>query len=86
MSAREIQLLHLVMLAVELDVLERSSTVALTRHDVPVLYVPKATDKLKVKAELRGDQWFYTWGRGASRCVPVTGQAARQIAVMAAAQ
>lgn len=84
MTVREVQLLHLVMLAVELDVLEHSCTLALTRFDLPVLYVPRAAGKLKIKAELRGEQWMYTWGRGLSRCTPVNGEAARRIAAMAA--
>jgi hypothetical protein len=86
MTIREVQLLHLVMLAVELDVLERSCTLALTRFDLPVLYVPEAAGRLKIKAELRGDRWMYTWGRGPNRCVPVTGEAAQRIAAMAAAR
>jgi len=86
MTVREVQLLHLVMLAVELDVLERSCTLALNRFDLPVLYVPEAAGKLKIKAELRGDQWMYTWGRGPNRRTPVNGEAARRIAAMAAAR
>ena len=85
MTAREIQLLHLVMLAVELDILERSTMLALTRHDLPVLYVPKHGQKLKIKAELIGERWFYTWGRGAAHRVEVDGHAARRIAALVAA-
>lgn len=48
MTRREVQLLHLVVLAVELDALGRSCTIALRACDVPVLYVPRATEKLKI--------------------------------------
>ncbi|WP_160573646.1 hypothetical protein [Actinomadura physcomitrii] len=83
MTGREVQLLHLVLLAVELDALGRSCTIALRAYDVPVLYVPRAVEKLKIKAELRGEQWFYAWGRSPSNRVPADGRAARGIAAMA---
>ncbi|GAA4234685.1 hypothetical protein GCM10022254_40140 [Actinomadura meridiana] len=85
MTGREVQVLHLVMLAVELDVLGRSSTLALRPYDVPVLFVSRATAKLKIKAELRGDQWFYAWGRSPSNRIPVDIRAARGIAAMVTA-
>jgi hypothetical protein len=85
MTAREVQLLHLLMLAVELDILERSTTLMLSNHDVPVLYVPKGSLKLKIKAELRDDQWFYTWGRGPTSRIEVNGRSARRIAVLVTA-
>lgn len=85
MTGREVQLLHLVMLAVDLDALGRSTTIALRRYDVPVLYVPRAAGKLKIKAELRGEQWFYAWGRSPSSRIPVGGRAAHGIAAMVAA-
>lgn len=84
MTAREIQLLHLVMLAIELDVLGRCSSLNLSSHDVPVLYVPRVGEHLKIKAEPRDNAWFYTWGRGGRR-VEVNGQAARRIAAMVSA-
>lgn len=80
MTGREVQLLHLVVLAVELDVLGRSCTIALSRYDMPVLYVPRGTATLKIKAELRGERWFYAWGRSPSNRIPVDGRAARGIA------
>jgi hypothetical protein len=84
MTAREVQLLHLVMLAVELDILERPTTLALTRYDLPALYVRRGGEQLKIKAELCGGRWFYTWGRGAMRRVEVDGRVARRIAAMVA--
>lgn len=78
MTGREVQLLHLVVLAVGLDVLGRSCTTALSRYDRPVLYVPRGTDQsgaarrtmvLRVGAEsLEPD----SGGQGAARGIAAT--------------